>query len=533
MAEISKIDYKLGQDNVQFLGLDIHNPVFVVSSLTIIAFVAGVLAFQAEATAAFGALRAGLMSTFDWVFMGAGNLFVLFCLLLMVTPPGRVRLGGADARPDYSRSAWFAMLFAAGMGIGLMFFGVSEPVEHFLQPPLGLEASDTAAVRLGMASAIYHWGIHGWAVYAVVALSIAFASYNLGLPMTLRAAFYPLMGNAVGGRFGHGIDILAVFATLFGLATSLGLGAKQVAAGLAHLWGTSATDTTQVLLIVGITGVALASVVSGMEKGVKRLSEANLLLALLLLVFMLTVGPTRDIATGVVTSLGQYLAAIGPLSNWVGRKDLHFMHGWTTFFWAWWIAWSPFVGLFIARISRGRTVRELIACMLIIPTLIVAIWMNAFGGTAVSQYVDRGHPDVIAAVQAQQPEIALFALLETLPLANLTSFLGLLLVVVFFVTSSDSGSLVIDTITAGGKLDAPVAQRVFWCVFEGLVAIALLLGGGLVAAQAATLAAGLPFALVLVAMCYSTWKGLRESMAARPVNPPTCIPARGDVQDRL
>ena len=356
-----------GQDNVQFLGLDIHNPVFVVSSLTIIAFVAGVLTFQAEATAAFGALRAGLMSTFDWVFMGAGNLFVLFCLLLMVTPPGRVRLGGADARPDYSRSAWFAMLFAAGMGIGLMFFGVSEPVEHFLQPPLGLEASDTAAVRLGMASAIYHWGIHGWAVYAVVALSIAFASYNLGLPMTLRSAFYPLMGNAVGGRFGHGIDILAVFATLFGLATSLGLGAKQVAAGLAHLWGTSATDTTQVLLIVGITGVALASVVSGMEKGVKRLSEANLLLALLLLVFMLTVGPTRDIATGVVTSLGQYLAAIGPLSNWVGRKDLHFMHGWTTFFWAWWIAWSPFVGLFIARISRGRTVRELIACMLIIP----------------------------------------------------------------------------------------------------------------------------------------------------------------------
>ena len=515
MAEISKIDYKLGQDNAQFLGLDIHNPVFFVSSLTIIAFVAGVLAFQAEATAAFGALRAGLMSTFDWVFMGAGNLFVLFCLLLMVTPPGRVRLGGADARPDYSRSAWFAMLFAAGMGIGLMFFGVSEPVEHFLQPPLGLEASDTAAVRLGMASAIYHWGIHGWAVYAVVALSIAFASYNLGLPMTLRAAFYPLMGNAVGGRFGHGIDILAVFATLFGLATSLGLGAKQVAAGLAHLWGTPATDTTQVLLIVGITGVALASVVSGMEKGVKRLSEANLLLALLLLVFMLTVGPTRDIATGVVTSLGQYLAAIGPLSNWVGRKDLHFMHGWTTFFWAWWIAWSPFVGLFIARISRGRTVRELIACMLIIPTLIVAIWMNAFGGTAVSQYVDHGHPDVIAAVQAQQPEIALFALLETLPLANLTSFLGLLLVVVFFVTSSDSGSLVIDTITAGGKLDAPVAQRVFWCVFEGLVAIALLLGGGLVAAQAATLAAGLPFALVLVAMCYSTWKGLRESLAAR------------------
>ena len=515
MAEIATIDYTLGQDNVQVLGLDIHNPVFVVSSLTVIAFVAGVLAFQAEAAVAFEALRAWLLSTFDWVFMGVGNFFVLFCLLLVATPLGRVRLGGADARPDYSRSAWFAMLFAAGIGIGLMFFGVSEPVEHFLHPPLGLETADTAAARLGMAGAIYHWGIHGWAIYAVVALSIAFASYNLGLPLTLRSALYPLMGKAVWGRFGHGVDILAVFATLFGLATSLGLGAQQVAAGLAHLWGTPATDTTHVLLIIGITGMALASVVSGMEKGIKRLSEVNVLLALLLLAFVLTVGPTRDIATGTVTSLGQYLAALGPLSNWVGREDLDFMHGWTTFFWAWWIAWAPFVGLFIARVSRGRTVRELIACMLIMPTLVAALWMNAFGGTAVSQYVDGGHPDVIAAVQAQRPEIALFALLDTLPLAPVMSVFGLVLIVVFFVTSSDSGSLVIDTITAGGKLDTPVPQRVFWCIFEGLVAIALLLGGGLVAAQAATLAVGLPVALVLVALCYSTWKGLRATQTGR------------------
>ena len=515
MTEIAKTDYKLGQDNVQVLGLDIHNPVFVVSSLAIIAFVAGVLAFQAGATAAFGALHAWLLPTFDWVFMGAGNFFVLFCLLLVATPLGRVRLGGADARPDYSRYSWFAMLFAAGVGIGLMFFGVSEPVEHFLQPPLGIEAAGPAAARLGMASAIYHWGIHGWAIYAVAALSIAFASYNLGLPMTLRSAFYPLLGEAVWGRFGHGIDILAVFATLFGLATSLGLGAQQLAAGLAHVWGTPTTDTTQVLLIAGITGMALTSVISGMEKGVKRLSEANLWLALLLLAFVLTVGPTLDIATRTVTSLGDYLAAIGPLSNWLGREDLDFMHGWTIFYWAWWISWSPFVGMFIARISRGRTVRELIACMLIIPTLTIAIWMNAFGGTAVSQYVDRGDLDVIAAVQAQQPEIALFALLETLPLANVTTVIGLVLIVVFFVTSSDSGSLVIDTITAGGKLEAPVPQRVFWCVFEGLVTVALLLGGGLVAAQAAITAAGLPFALVLIALCYSTWKGLRATQTGR------------------
>ena len=515
MAEISKIDYTLGQDNVQRLGLDVHNPVFFVSSLTIVAFVAGVLAFPAGAAAAFVALRAWLTSTFDWVFMGASNLFVLFCLLLVATPLGRVRLGGAGARPDYSRSAWFAMLFAAGTGIGLMFFGVSEPVEHFLHPPLGLEAGNAAAARLGIAGAIYHWGFHGWAIYAVVALSVSFASYNLGLPLTLRSAFYPLMGKAVWGRLGHGIDTLAVFATLFGLATSLGLGAEQVAAGLARLWSVPATETTQVLLIAGITGMALASVVSGMVKGVKRLSEANLLLALLLLAFVLALGPTRDIATGTVTSLGQYLASLGPLSNWVGREDLHFMHGWTTFYWAWWLSWSPFVGLFIARISRGRTVRELIASVLIVPTLMVAIWMNAFGGTAVSQHLDRGHPDVIVAVETQQPEIALFAMLETLPLATVSSFLGLVLIVVFFVTSSDSGSLVIDTITAGGKLDTPIAQRAFWCIFEGLVAIALLLGGGLVAAQAAILATGLPLALVLAAMCYSTWQGLRASTKDR------------------
>ena len=294
-----------------------------------------------------------------------------------------------------------------------------------------------------------------------------------------------------------------------------------MAAGLAHLWGTPTTDTTQVLLIAGITGMALTSVVSGMDKGVKRLSEANLLLALLLLAFVLTVGPTRDIATGTVTSLGQYLAAIGPLSNWVGREDLHFMHGWTTFFWAWWISWSPFVGLFIARVSRGRTVRELIGCMLIIPTLIVALWMNAFGGTAVSQYVDRGQLDVIAAVQAQQPEIALFALLETLPLANVTSVIGLVLIVVFFVTSSDSGSLVLDTITAGGKLDAPVAQRVFWCVFEGLVAVALLLGGGLVAAQAATRPPDFPSHWCWSPCATAPGRGYARHKQAGPVNPLT------------
>ena len=508
----TRTDYRIGQDNVRFLGLDIHNPVFAVSSLTIIAFVVGVLAFREAAGTAFDALHAWLISTFDWVFLGAGNLFILFCLLLVMTPLGRIRLGGPNARPDYSVWSWFAMLFAAGIGIGLMFFGVAEPITHFRNPPLGVDPADTAAAQeMAIAAAIFHWGLHPWAMYAIVALALAFAAYNLGLPLTLRSAFYPVLGKAVWGRFGHLIDVLTVFAALFGLATSLGLGAEQTAAGLAHVFGVPNTGTTKVLIIATITFIAIASVVAGMDRGVKRLSQANLLLALLLLAFVLAVGPTPDLLAGFVAGIGHYLAAIGPLSNWVGRSDLEFMHGWTTFYWAWWLSWSPFVGMFIARVSRGRTVRQLVGCMLVVPTLVSALWMNTFGVTALSNYLYGGHTAVVEAVQAQQPELALFRMLETLPLAGVTSIIGIVLVIIFFVTSSDSGSLVVDTITAGGKLDAPVVQRVFWCAFEGLVAITLLVSGGLVALQTASLVTGFPFALVLLGMCYSIWKGLRAA----------------------
>ena len=513
MAAIdTQTDYEIGRDNIQFLGLDVHNPVFAVASLTIIAFVVGVLAFRDAAAAGFDALYAWLTSMFDWVFMGAGNIFILFCLLLVVTPVGRIRLGGPDAKPDYSAWSWFAMLFAAGIGIGLMFFGVAEPITHFSNPPLGVDAADTAAAqRMAIASAIFHWGLHPWAMYAIVALALSFAAYNLGLPLTLRSAFYPVLGKAVWGRFGHLIDVLAVFAALFGLATSLGLGAEQTAAGMALIFGVPANTTTKVLIIAAITLIAMGSVVAGMDRGVKRLSQANMLLALLLLAFVLAVGPTLDLLAGFVASIGHYLAAIGPLSNWVGRSDLDFMHGWTTFFWAWWLSWSPFVGMFIARVSRGRTVRELVGCMLVVPMLVSALWMNTFGATALSNYLEGGNTAVVEAVQAQQPEMALFRMLEALPLADFTSIVGIVLVIIFFVTSSDSGSLVIDTITAGGKLDAPVVQRVFWCAFEGIVAITLLVSGGLVALQTAALVTGFPFALVLLGMCYSTWKGLRAA----------------------
>ncbi len=515
-------DYEVGQDNIQILGLDIHNPVFLISGITIVAFVIFTLMFQEGAGAFFGWLRPWLTSTFDWLFLIAGNIFVLFCLFLIVSPYGKLRIGGADATPDYSYMGWFAMLFAAGMGIGLMFFGVSEPISHFNSSiaedagsagswaPLAGAAGDAAAARsLGMAATIFHWGLHPWAIYAVVALALAFFTYNRGLPLTIRSAFYPLLGERVWGWWGHIIDTLAVFATLFGLATSLGFGAEQASAGLEFVFGIPVTDVSKVVLIVLITIVALGSVLMGLDGGVKRLSELNMVLAFLLMLFVILLGPTVDIISGFFTNTIAYVKNLPALSNPVGRTDTNFMQGWTSFYWAWWISWSPFVGMFIARVSRGRTVREFVFCVLIIPSLVCVLWMTAFGGTAITQIVDQG---ATAVADAELP-LKLFRMLEGLPLTQITSVVGIILVIVFFVTSSDSGSLVIDTITAGGKIDAPVAQRIFWCTFEGLVAIALLLGGGLGSLQAMAVSTGFPFALVLLGMMVATFIGLKRERA--------------------
>ena len=524
-------DYKVGQDNIVVkvgpLGLDIHNRVFAISGLLVVAFVVLTLAFQNQVEPMFTAMRGWLTSNLDWFFIGAGNIFVLVCLGLAISPLGKVRLGGTEATPDYTYLGWFSMLFAAGMGIGLMFFGVSEPLSHFGSAmggttvengvrtdwaPLGGAAGDAeAATRLGMAATIYHWALHPWAMYATIALGLALFSFNKGLPLTIRSVFYPLLGERVWGWPGHCIDILAVLATLFGLATSLGYGASQASSGLNYLFGVPLGTTTQVLLVLGITAVALASVVAGLDAGVKRLSEINMALALLLMLFVIAVGPTLDILGGFFSNLGAYVQYLPALSNPVGREDLNYSQGWTAFYWAWWISWSPFVGMFIARVSRGRTVREFIISVLIIPSLACVLWMTVFGETAIGQYVRDGYD---AAVKAELP-LQLFAMLDALPLAQVTSFIAIVLVVVFFVTSSDSGSLVIDVISAGGKVDAPVPQRVFWAVFQGLVAIALILGGGLVALQAMAVSTGLPFALVLLMSSVAVIKGLASEPRPR------------------
>ncbi len=501
----------------------------MISGMSIVAFVIVTLMFQQEATAFFGWLRPFLTSTFDWFFLSAANVFVVFCIVLMVTPLGKIRLGGADAKPDYSYIGWFAMLFAAGMGIGLMFFGVAEPMSHFASSmggtaaeggvrtdwaPLGAAAGDAVAARdLGMAATIFHWALHPWAIYAVVSLALAFFTYNRGLPLTLRSAFYPLLGERVWGWWGHIIDTLAVFATLFGIATSLGFGTEQSLAGLNFLFGWGTGNFAKVLLITIITSMATISVVRGLDGGVKVLSEINIGLAALLLVFVIAVGPTASIFETMFAGGLAYVEEIVPLSMPFGRDDANFSQGWTAFYWAWWISWSPFVGMFIARVSRGRTVREFVFCVIVIPSLVCVVWMGALGGTAIVQVI----ADAAAPVKDAALELKLFEMLKHLPLSTITSLIGIILVVVFFVTSSDSASLVIDTITAGGKVDAPLPQRVFWCVFEGVVAATLLLVGGasaLTALQAMAVSTGFPFTIVLLAMCVSLYIGLRQVQKA-------------------
>ena len=523
-TEIIETDYDIGQDNFSgavALELDLHKIVFSVSAISIMVFTFLTLAFQNQAEPLFVGLRDWLTGNLDWFFLSAGNIFVLVCLGLVVSPLGRVRLGGPDATPDYGYVGWFSMLFAAGMGIGLMFFGVSEPMGHFdaalggitvgedglrndWAPLGGAEGNVDEARRLGMAATIFHWGLHPWAIYAVVALALALFSYNKGLPLTLRSCFYPIFGERVWGWPGHIIDILAVLATVFGLATSLGIGAQQASAGLNFLFGLGTGNSMLILLIIVITLIAIGSIIRGLDGGVKVLSEVNMGLAILLLLFIVIAGPTVAILTGFFDNLlayGQYLPA---LSMPFGREDANFSQGWTAFYWAWWISWSPFVGMFIARVSRGRTVREFLIGVLIVPTLLSVLWMTALGGTAIGQVVNDG----FTAVQDAALELKLFEMLTQLPLTAITSFVGIILVVVFFITSSDSGSLVIDTIAAGGKTNAPVIQRVFWASFEGAVAVALLLGGGLAALQAMAVSAGLPFTIVLLAACYAVVRGL-------------------------
>ncbi|MEX2499431.1 MAG: BCCT family transporter [Wenzhouxiangellaceae bacterium] len=511
IEDLYDTDYEIGQDNIEKWGFDMHAPVFPVSAALIALFVIGSLVFPEQAREGLEATRNWVQATFDWLFLSAGNIFVLFCLALIVSPLGRIRLGGEQARPDFSIMSWFAMLFAAGMGIGLMFWSVAEPVGYFTEwfgTPLNMPGFTDEARTAALGATMYHWGLHPWAIYGVVALSLAFFSYNKGLPLTIRSTFYPLLGDRVWGWPGHVIDTVAVLATIFGLATSLGLGAQQAASGLSFLFDIGSGLQTQVIIITGVTAVAVISVVRGIEGGVKLLSNLNMVFALLLLLFVIIAGSLGGFLGNVGRTVSGYVEYMLPLSNPVGRDDETFYHGWTIFFWAWWISWSPFVGMFIARVSRGRTVRQFLTTVLIVPTVVTVVWMSAFGGNGLDQAV-TGAGDLAEGIS--DSTLALFQMLTQLPLTAITSFLAICLVLIFFVTSSDSGSLVIDSITSGGKTNAPVTQRVFWATAEGVIAAVLLTVGGsaaLQALQAGAVSMGLPFTFVLLAMCISLSRGL-------------------------
>lgn len=516
LEEVYETDYEVGQDNVHPFGLDLHNPVFVWSGGLAILFVLFSVLLPGTAQEVLYGARQWVIETFDTVFLGAGSLFVVFSLFLIVSPYGRIRLGGDAAMPEFSRLSWFAMLFAAGMGIGLMYFSVAEPIYYFTSDgsgaPLGVAGGTEAAKAVAMGATMYHWGLHPWGIYGVVALALAFFAYNKGLPLSIRSAFYPLLGDRVWGPIGNVIDTLAVLATLFGLATSLGFGAEQATAGLHFLFGWPNSLSIKLIIIAGVTGVALWSVVQGVDGGVKVLSNINMGIALVLLLFVVLAGSVTGFLSSVGTTVAGYVQNFLPLSNPVGREDTDFMRDWTIFYWAWWISWSPFVGMFIARVSKGRTIREFLTAVLIVPTVVTTLWMSAFGGNA----VDQAMAGVGALVNGyQDSSLALFQMLENLPWYGISSFVGIVLALVFFITSSDSGSLVVDTITAGGKENAPVSQRVFWACAEGVVAGVLLAMGGdqaLTALQAAAITTGLPFMVVLLLVCWCLYKGLRHEL---------------------
>ena len=504
-------DYETGQDNIKFFGLDIHNPVFFISAGLILSFALLTLLFPDSAGAAMLGARDWTLQRFDWFFVVATNIVFLFCVFIGLSPMGKIRLGGPDAKPEFSTLSWLSMLFSAGVGIGMVFYGAAEPTAYYTDwfgTPLDVAPRTPEAERLAFSATIFHWGVTPWAVYAVIGLALAFFTFNKGLPLTIRSTFYPLLGERVWGWPGHVIDALAVIATLFGLATSLGLGAKQAASGLHFLFGLDAGLSTQVVLIAGITGLAIFSVVRGLDGGVKVLSNINIVLALLLLLYVIAAGPTLGIISSYGTNALAYVTDSVRLSNWIGREDTEWFHGWTIFYWAWWVSWSPFVGMFIARVSRGRTIRQFLAAVLVMPVIVAVIWFTSFGYTAIDQ-VKSGVgalPEGVSDVS-----LVLFQMLENLPFAEISSFAAIILLIIFFVTSSDSGSLVIDSITAGGKLHAPTPQRVFWATMEGLVAIVLLVGGGsaaLTSLQAGAITTGLPFTLVLLACCVSLYRGL-------------------------
>ncbi len=485
------------------------NPyVFYPASVIIIALLGFALVTPTLADKVFTTLQADIVNNGSWFYVLSVALILLVVIYLGVSRYGDVKLGPDHAQPDYSLLTWISMLFAAGMGIGLMFFGVAEPLMHFLNPP-SADPSTIDAAREAMKTTFFHWGFHAWAIYALVALVLAYFCFRHGLPLTLRSALYPLIGDKIYGRIGHTVDVFAVTSTIFGVATSLGIGASQINAGLAHLFDVDVNTTNQVFLMVGIIAVAVVSVMTGLDKGIRRLSETNMVLAVALLIFILVAGPTVFLLQAYLQNTGAYLSDIVRNTfNLFAYEKTDWIGGWTIFYWGWWIAWAPFVGLFIARISRGRTIREFVLGVLLIPSAFTLLWMTVFGNTAIDMVFNQENAELATMVN-DNTSVALFVFLEQFPLANVLSILAIFMVVIFFVTSCDSGAMVVDMLCSHGRNDTPVWQRIYWAVSVGVVAAILMLAGGLGALQTMTIAAALPFAIILLIALFGLMKALR------------------------
>jgi choline/carnitine/betaine transport len=510
-----ELEEKLYSRNTNKLGVDL-NPVVSLSTILIIVFLTCYVFISQQgwfglnpAIITFNKVTSAIVENADWVFILSGNFFVLLALYLAFSRLGRIRIGGLTAKPEFTNFAWYSMLISAGMGIGLMFWAVGEPLTHLnITPPI-YESGD-GAFR-AMASTFLHWGLHPWAIYAVLALALSYFAYNKKLPLSLRSIFYPLFKDKVFGHLGDVIDVIAVLATLFGLATSLGLGVQQINGGMNYLFGLPISTFFQVVLIILITAIATISILLGIDKGVKVLSEWNMRIAATFMILIFLLGPTAYIIRLFSNSFGLYVSQLIPASFYLSTEAgaaRVWQGSWTVFYLAWWISWSPFVAMFIARVSKGRTIREFVLAVLIVPSMLSFVWLSVFGGTAM--FVDAQSNGALFGVVQSDYSLALFEMIQRLDIgvlkgiiATVLSIIATILVISFFVTSSDSGSIVVNSITSGGRLKTPARQRVFWAGLEGFVASLLLIIGGneaLGALQAAVIATGLPFAIVITIM---------------------------------
>ncbi|ESP92799.1 MULTISPECIES: BCCT family transporter [Pseudoalteromonas] len=489
-------------------------PVFYTSSAVVLALVIFAVLSPSAASSLFSITQSAITQNGSWFYVLTVAIILGLVAYLSMSRFGEIKLGPDHSDPDYSFSTWLAMLFAAGMGIGLMFFGVAEPVMHFVSPPTQ-ESGSLEAIKEAMKITFFHWGFHAWAIYAIVAMILAYFSYRHKLPLTLRSALYPIIGDRIHGGIGHAVDIFAVVGTVFGVATSLGLGAAQVNAGLAYLFSFDVSVQNQVIIMITITALASVSVATGLDKGIKILSQTNMILAVVLLALIFFIGPSVFLLQAYVQNVGEYLSDIVSTTfNLYAYEKKDWIGGWTIFYWGWWLAWAPFVGLFIARISKGRTIREFVIGVTCIPTAFTLLWMTIFGNSALAMIYEQSKTSISDMV-SNNSAVALFVFLENFPMSEFLIGLSIIMIVVFFVTSCDSGAMVIDMLCSNGNNNTPLWQRLFWSIGVGVVAASLSLAGGLDALQTLTIVSALPFSLVLLVACYGLIRALRIDDAKR------------------